>query len=72
MQLLSEWVGKPDLERTYLFSARMLPFEILVDQPFVQRDHKCVVFDVRRKVKMSVRRLDMPLLLEMGSSFPVV
>lgn len=56
---------------TYL-SLCILPFERVVDEPSVDYRHEGMALDVRRKVKMPMGLLDVPLLLEFGGRFTII
>lgn len=59
------------LEVPYLV-VRMLTLKRVVQQAAVDDGHQCMALYVARKVKVSMRLLDVPFLLELGGRLSVV
>lgn len=50
----------------------VIPLEAVVDQALVEDGDEGVVLDMRREIKVPVRSLDAPFLLELGGGFSKV
>jgi hypothetical protein len=59
-------------ERTYLVRCGELPLVVFVDEAFVQQRNQCIRVDMRGKVKLSVRLVDPPLLLQLGGRLSII
>ena len=56
---------------SYLFRGK-LPLVVLIDQAFVQQRHQSIGIDMWRKVKLPVRLVDPPFLLQLGGRLAVI
>lgn len=56
----------------YLMSDRELPLIVFVNETLVQERHQGIGVHVRCKVKLSVRLMHPPLLLQLGSRLSII
>lgn len=62
---------RPKVSVTYLLLCK-LALEVLVEQAFVEELREGMTFDMARKVKMSVRLLNPPFLLQLGGCVSII
>jgi len=66
----SEWELAAEL--SYLLSSRKLSLVVFIDEAFVQQRYQSVRVDVGGEVKLPVRLVDPPLLLQLGGRLSII